>query len=178
MSYSPSQHIPLSKPMGAGAFPLDGKFMFYTNGAGGVYKYRPFQSTAEVLTYFTYAFRVGNFEILVNEGGTLSGDGGSITGGENKVYWFANGVTDEDLVLKIGGGGAQILVFNESFLQADGGGGWYLPIGLPENGIIGNYAVIVKSGITSYLPIQLDPNGTAVLGFPDNDPQTITIKII
>lgn len=103
MAYNPSQNIPLSKPMGAGAFPLDGKFMFYTNGAGGIYKYRPFQNVAEVLAYFTATFRVGNFEILVNEGGTLSSDGGSITGGENKIYWFANGVTDSDLVLKISG---------------------------------------------------------------------------
>lgn len=101
MPYNPSQHIPLSKPMGAGAFPLDGKFMFYTNGVGGVFKYRPFVDVAEVLSYFPTNFRIGSFEILVNTGGTLSGDGGSITGGINMVYWFDNGTDDDDLKVKV-----------------------------------------------------------------------------
>src|SRR6478736_7618880 len=103
--YNPSNHIPLSKAMGANAFPLDGKYMFFTNGDSGVYKYRPFQSIAEVLSYFPLgsAFRGSpdgqswSFEILINEGGTLSGDGGSIVGGVNSVWWFRNGVSDADL---------------------------------------------------------------------------------
>lgn len=60
--YNPADHIPLSKPLGASGFPLDGKFMFYTNGEGGVYKYRPFQNVAEVLSYFPLGsdFRKGS----------------------------------------------------------------------------------------------------------------------
>lgn len=116
--YNPSNHIPLSKPLGAAAFPIDGKFMFYTNGVGGVYSYRPFQSVQEVLDYFPLGsnFR-GNvagqswaFEVLVNTGGTLSSDGGSIVGGVNDVYWWRNGVTDADLVLKASGGSASSVI--------------------------------------------------------------------
>lgn len=121
--YNPSNHIPLAKPLGPAAFPIDGKFMFYTNGIGGVYSYRPFQSVAEVLSYFPLGsnFR-GNslgqswcFEVLVNTGGTISGDGGSITGGVNDVYWWRNGVTDADLVLKASGGSASSVI-HRSFL--------------------------------------------------------------
>lgn len=116
--YNPSNHIPLSKPLGAAAFPIDGKFMFYTDGVGGVYSYRPFQSVQEVLDYFPLGsnFR-GNvagqswaFEVIVNTGGTLSSDGGSIVGGVNDIYWWRNGVTDADLVLKASGGSASPVI--------------------------------------------------------------------
>lgn len=105
--YNPSNHIPLSKPLGSSFFPIDGRFMFYTNGAGGIYSYRPFISLSEVYSYFPTEFRSNNgnplaFEILVNTGGNLSADGGSITGGVNDVYWWKDGVSDADLVKKTG----------------------------------------------------------------------------
>lgn len=117
MAYNPADHIPLSKPLGAGRFPIDGKFKFYTNGAGGVYEYRPFQSIAEVLGYFPLGsdFRKGNFEILVNTGGILSGDGGSIAGGSNDVYWWKDGVADSDLVLKNTGAVSTPSAFGKTF---------------------------------------------------------------
>jgi len=106
--YNPSNHIPLSKSLGPNAFPIDGKYMYFTNGANGVYSYRPFQSVAEVLDYFPLGseFR-GNpngqpwgFEVFINDGGTLSSDGGSITGGINSVWWWRDGVLDADLIKK------------------------------------------------------------------------------
>lgn len=109
MSYNPSNHIPLSKAMGPAGFPLDGKFMYFTNGANGVFKYRPFQSVQEALDYFPLGsiFRGDSngqpwaFEILINTGGTLSPDGGSITGGSNNAWWWKDGVLDADLIQKI-----------------------------------------------------------------------------
>lgn len=115
--YNPSEHIPLSKPLGAGRFPIDGKFMFYTNGVGGVFAYRPFVNLTEVYNYFPLGsdFRKGNFEILVNTGGTLSGDGGSISGGSNDVYWWKDGLANADLVLKNTGGGTPATAFGATF---------------------------------------------------------------
>lgn len=108
--YNPSNHIPLSKAMGATRFPVDGKFMYFTNGENGKYEYRPFISLSEVIAYFPLGsdFRKGAFEICVNSGGTLSGDGSVVTGGLNSVYWWANGVGDSDLILKTGAGGEAI----------------------------------------------------------------------
>jgi hypothetical protein len=103
MAYNPSNHLPISKPLGAGRFPIDGKMMFYTDGANGVYEYRPFVNVAEVLAYFPAGsdLRKGNFEILINEGGVLSPLGDSISGGTNSAWWFRDGIDDMDLVLKI-----------------------------------------------------------------------------
>jgi len=93
--YNPSQHQPISKPFGVVSFPLDGRSMFYdvTN-----FKYRPYLNVSEVLTYLPTQFRKGNFEIIVNTGGTLSA--GVITGGTNDVYWFKDGILNSNLVLK------------------------------------------------------------------------------
>lgn len=108
--YNPSNHIPLSKSMGPNAFPVDGKYMYFTNGENSVYRYRPFQSTAEAIDYFPLgsSFRGSPegqpwaFEILINEGGALSVDGGYITGGVNSVWWWRDGVLDTDLIKKNG----------------------------------------------------------------------------
>lgn len=158
--YNPSNHIPLSKSMGPNAFPIDGKYMFYTNGENGVYRYRPFQSKAEALTYFPLnsAFRGSPegqpwaFEILINEGGTLSSDGGSITGGINSVWWWRDGVTDADLIKKNGPteGDVKKFTFTESDLTnvADGMGDLILPFTGGQIAI----ALISRSGITGGIP--------------------------
>jgi hypothetical protein len=84
-AYSPAQ-----------AAPTDGRSKFYdaTN-----FVYRAYVSTAEVLSYLNLSkYRSGQFDIIVNTGGTLSN--GVITGGTNDVYWFRNGTADGDLVKK------------------------------------------------------------------------------
>lgn len=123
--YNPSNHIPLSKSLGPNAFPIDGKYMYFTNGANNVYRYRPFQSTAEAIAYFPLgsSFRGSPegqpwaFEVLINEGGTLSVDGGYITGGINSVWWWRDGVSDADLIKKNGPTTGDIKQFR--FTRAD-----------------------------------------------------------
>jgi len=67
---------------------------------------------------------------------------------------------------------------NQTSLLSDGAEGYYLPITLPEGNVIANYAIINKGGTISYVPIQLTADGLAVVGFTDNQTQTITIKLI
>jgi hypothetical protein len=95
--YDPSKHIPVNKGLGvAQAAPTDARSMFYD---ANNFVYRPYQSTAEVLTYLSLAkYRVGGFDIIVNSGGTLAN--GVITGGTNSIYYFKDGTDDEDLTLK------------------------------------------------------------------------------
>lgn len=178
MAYEPSQHIPLSKPLGAGRFPIDGKFMFYTNGAGGVYAYRPFQSLSEVYAYFPLGsdFRKGNFEILVNTGGTLSVDGGSISGGSNDVYWWKDGIADANLVLKNSSGSGLITQpYTQSDLEYDGTLlQWYLPITLGLSQLV----VAVgsdESGTNDQ--IQFSVTDGKIFGFASNNTQNIIVKI-
>jgi hypothetical protein len=95
--YDPSKHIPVNKGLGvAQAAPTDARSMFYD---ANNFVYRPYQSTAEVLTYLSLAkYRVGGFDIIVNSGGTLAN--GVITGGTNSIYYFKDGTADGDLTLK------------------------------------------------------------------------------
>lgn len=97
-NYNPSlnqvQNLPSAPAQG---FALDARSYLFDSIQ---YTYRPFVSTAEVLTYLSnHKYRVGNFPIIVNTGGTLSG--GLITGGTNAAWWFGNGVADSNLVLMI-----------------------------------------------------------------------------
>lgn len=101
-TYTPSQHAgPQNKPSGiSSATPLDSRSVFYdaTN-----FVYRPYVSTSEVLSYLNLAkYRTGQFDIVVNSGGSLSG-GGVLTGGVNTIYYFKNGTADSNLVIKIYG---------------------------------------------------------------------------
>jgi hypothetical protein len=103
--YDPTKHTPSNKAYGvAQAAPTDARSMYYDTT---LFRYRPFQSTAEVLTYLPLAkYRTGGFDILVNSGGSL--DTGVITGGVNTAYWFRNGTHDSNLVVKIiASGGAE-----------------------------------------------------------------------
>lgn len=61
---------------------------------------RDYVSTSEVISYLNLSkYRQGGFDIYINFGGTLGGNG-VITGGVRKVYYFKNGTADGDLVQK------------------------------------------------------------------------------
>jgi len=97
-TYNPTKGVVVNKPIGqAQAFPVDARSYFYdaTN-----FIWRPYQSTAEVISYLNLAkYRAGQFPIYVNSGGTLNGDG-TFTGGVILEYWFKDGVADVDLALR------------------------------------------------------------------------------
>src|SRR3954471_12358848 len=99
-TYNPALHTVTNKALGiAQGNPTDARSYFYdaTN-----FVYRAYVSTAEVLTYLYLAkYRVGQFDIVVNTGGSLSG--GVITGGTNAVWYFKDGTADGNLVQKIFG---------------------------------------------------------------------------
>jgi hypothetical protein len=96
-TYNPSLSVPVNKAVGISqASPTDARSYFYdaTN-----FVYRPYTSTSEVLSYLNLAkYRTGQFDIVVNTGGSLAS--GVITGGTNAIYYFKNGTSNSDLVLK------------------------------------------------------------------------------
>lgn len=102
MAYNPNLHVPTNKPVGIGqAIPTDGRSYYYDEA---LFKYRPYQSEAEVLAYLnTAASRTGQFSIFINDG-TLESDG-TFTGGTITEYWFKDGTDDADLIVKESGGG-------------------------------------------------------------------------
>lgn len=96
--YLPADHTVSNKSYGmAQAGPTDARTYFYDPN---FFKYRAYQSTAEVLAYLTLPkYRTGQFDIVINTGGTLAS--GVITGGTNAVWYFKDGQADGDLVPKI-----------------------------------------------------------------------------
>jgi hypothetical protein len=99
--YNPSLHTVSNKAYGqAQAAPTDARSMFYDEDN---FVYRAFTDTAEVKAYLSLAkYRTGQFDIVVNTGGTL-GLNGVITGGTNAVWYFKDGTDNDDLVIKGGG---------------------------------------------------------------------------
>lgn len=96
-TYNPGIHTTTNKAIGLSqAAPTDARSMFFDET---FFTYRPYQSTAEVLSYLNLSkYREGKFDIIVNTGGVLGS--GVITGGTNNVYYFRNGLTNADLVRK------------------------------------------------------------------------------
>jgi hypothetical protein len=94
-TYNPSLNTVSNKSYApAQAVPTDARSMFYD---ATLFVFRPYQSTAEVLSYLNLTkYREGKFDIIVNSGGVLSN--GVITGGTNYIYWFRNGTANGDLV--------------------------------------------------------------------------------
>lgn len=84
------------KPIGPSqATPLDGRSMYYDQFN---FVYRPYQSTAEILTFLPLAkYRWGNTIYIVDSGGVLNGNG-TYTGGVNNFWMFKDGVADGNLV--------------------------------------------------------------------------------
>jgi hypothetical protein len=107
-TYNPAAHTVTNKALGvAQAVPTDARSFFYD---ASLFIYRPYQSTSEVLTYLNLSkFRVGNFSIFINVGGTLQ-SGGTFVGGSITEYWFKDGTTNSDLVVKTLGQGTSTLV--------------------------------------------------------------------
>lgn len=101
--YNPGLHTVTSKPLAINAGgPTDARSFFYD---ASLFKYRPYQSTAEVLAYLNLAkYRVGYFPVYINVGGTLSA--GVFTGGTIHEYIFKDGTADGNLVEKPTGSGA------------------------------------------------------------------------
>lgn len=84
--YAPSQGVP-----------TDARSYYYDSA---LYKWRPYQSTAEVLTFLdTPAKRSGHFPIFVHSG-TLNTTNGTFSGGSVTEYWFKDGISDAHLVTK------------------------------------------------------------------------------
>lgn len=101
--YSPSvDGVPgRNQPVGISGTPLDGRAQFHDTTANASKRWRDFQSTAEVLSYYnTAGKREGKFSVFIHSGGSLSS--GVWTGGSTVEYWFKDGVTDADLVVKSG----------------------------------------------------------------------------
>jgi hypothetical protein len=98
-TYNPAQHTVTNKSYGMGqAGPTDARSYFYD---ANNFRYRAYVDTAEVKTYLSLAkYRTGQFDIIVNSGGTL-GVNGIITGGTNAVWYFKDSTGDDNLVPKI-----------------------------------------------------------------------------
>jgi lysophospholipase L1-like esterase len=96
-TYNPANFTVSNKSYGvAQDVSTDARSLFYD---ATLFKMRPYQSTAEVLSYLNLAkYRSGYFPIWVNVGGTLSGS--TFTGGSLTEYWFRNGTSNSDLVIK------------------------------------------------------------------------------
>lgn len=88
MAYNPSLHTTTNKALGiAQANPTDARSYF----SDGI-TYRPYASTAEVLSYLnTATFRAGSFSIYVSLAGVIH------------EYWFKDGTADVNLVEKSAG---------------------------------------------------------------------------
>ena len=97
-TFNPSSHTVVNDAIGqAQAAPIDGRTMFWD---GTNFVWRPFQSTAEVLSTLPLSkYRFGNAIIVVNSGGVLNANG-TFTGGANTFWMFKDGTA----FLQAGGG--------------------------------------------------------------------------
>ncbi len=93
--FNPSAHIVINDALGQNqSAPIEGRGMFWD---AANFKWRDFQSTAEVLsTLPTNANRFSHFPLWVHVGGTLSG--GVWTGGISVAYFFKDGLANGNLV--------------------------------------------------------------------------------
>ena len=99
-TYRPSNtgyFTPSNKPFSpATPIPTDGR-TYKADTVNGLF--RPYAGTSEVLSYLPTGsqYRVGQFPIVVNIGGSLQSNG-SFIGGEITVWWFLKGQADSNLV--------------------------------------------------------------------------------
>lgn len=98
--YRPSNtgyFTPANKPYGLSTpVPTDGR-TYKADSVNGLF--RPYNGTAEALTYLPTGsqFRVGQFPIVINVGGSLQSNG-LFVGGQIQVWWFLRGQADTNLV--------------------------------------------------------------------------------
>ena len=97
-TYNPTKGTASNKPYAPSqGVPTDSRSYFYDSIN---FVWRPYVSTTEVKSYLNLSkYRVGQFDIIVNTGGTLSS--GVITGGTNALWYFKNGTADSNLVPKV-----------------------------------------------------------------------------
>lgn len=106
---------------------------------------------------------------------------GVITGGAVTEYWFANGITDADLVAKSGGGGGATYTSQTTYFQSDGVETHFSPVtGLTSIDTMLCLVVVggvVQEATTSYT-LSLDDGGTLI--FDEAPPllSNIMIKIV
>lgn len=176
--YNPSNQLPISKSFGStGKFPIIGKYEYYTNGDGGVYSYRPYVDITEIGTYITSEFRRKGDTFLVNFGGTLSGDGGSISGGTNTEYWYK-----DDLVTPVPKlGGLNYLSFTDGNFDGNDDDGYTLDVSSACTGLLSPIGVRIDwTGYSidwqSFAP---DCNNGIITGLtkPSGTSQIVTVKI-
>lgn len=151
--YIPSKGSVTAKPIAPSAgVPTDARSYFYDSLN---FRWRPYLSTSEVTSFLSsQALRRGHFPIIVNTGGTLSN--GVITGGTNTEYWFKDGITNSDLVVKGGASSSPNVTGTLSQLRAtttattgqvfflsDYGGGFFINRGLNDGVHSDNTATIV-----------------------------------
>lgn len=118
MAYIPGDHVVVAKALGpSGDSPMDGRTMFYDKTVTPN-KYRPFVSTAELISYCTSANqRQATSMYLVNTGGTLSA--GVVTGGTNTLWHWKDNKTDGGLVQVLNADNIVDGTTNHAFTAAD-----------------------------------------------------------
>jgi hypothetical protein len=99
--YNPTDHTLSNKAIGfAQDVPTDARSKYFVK-YNNLFRYRVYQSTAEVLSYLSLPkYRGGQFPVFVNVGGTLQADSLTFVGGNTVEYWFKNGTTNGNLVMK------------------------------------------------------------------------------
>lgn len=98
MPYNPSNATASNTPYATSGKPDSARSYYYD--IDNTFRFRPFLSVEEVINYFPNSNnRRGHFSVIINFGGTLNNDG-YITGGENREYWWKNGLLDTDLIEK------------------------------------------------------------------------------
>lgn len=84
MSYNPSIHGTANRPIGFyGSNPADARSYYYDSSTKS---YRPFNSTAEALTYIGTSDRDPSYRVYIKTSGVVD------------AYWFKDGTADSDLV--------------------------------------------------------------------------------
>lgn len=96
MAYNPSLHTASNKSYGVTGLPIDARSYYYDVAT---FTYRPYASTAEVLSYLVGNQRRGNFSIFINISTTV----GSNTTVELTEWWWKDGIADGYLVEKSSG---------------------------------------------------------------------------
>ena len=96
--YNPSLHIVVNDALSpAQATPTDSRSMFYD---GANFVYRPYQNTAEVLSYLNLQkYRFGNFIIVIDSGGSLQSNGTYLNG--TNTFWMFKDSTGNGGLIKL-----------------------------------------------------------------------------
>lgn len=176
MMYSPSIHLPISKAFGStGKFPVLAKYEYYTNGEGGVFSYRPYVNITEIGSYIPNEFRRKGDTFFVNSGGTLSVDGGSISGGTNTEYWYKDDIVTP--VPKLGG--IEYLSFTDSDYDGNDDDGWTLDVSSACVGFLSPINIRVNFSNGSWSSFAPDVSNGIIVGLtkPSGLTQSLRVKI-